>query len=309
MTIFRRLNVWQRAKDHEIRKIKIEITALDPERKEITEQGRLLKYKIDASEKELAAFDTQEGQQSVRLKNASQETAAAWEWVQENRDKFEKEVYGPPLISCSIKDPRYTDAIESLFNKNDFLTITAQTVADFQTLQDHLYGIKGYAVFPIKRSDGSGLNDTPILPAEELRRLGFDGWALDFVDGPPAVLSMLGLKLSKTAITLRDITDQELESITEARKLSHFVAGSHSYEISRRSEFGPTAVSTRTRGVLPASHWTDQPIDTSGKIEIQSRIDSANVEFVALKARMQAIKIKIKDLESRTKELDAEVVS
>ncbi|TVY35657.1 Structural maintenance of chromosomes protein [Lachnellula subtilissima] len=290
-----------RAKEHQVKDIKTEIAAMDPEKKEVQQQGRQLKQIIEDAKKELAAFDTQEGQQSVRLKNASKETAAAWQWVQENRDKFEKEVYGPPLISCSIKDPKYTDAVESMLSKGDYLSITAQTVADFQTLNEYLYGQMGYAQFPIKRSDG--LNENTSLSAEELQRLGFDGWALDFVDGPPAVLSMLSQKLNKAAIMAREISDRELDLITEGKRLNNFVAGSHTYNITRRAEFGPSAVSTRTSTVFPASHWTDQPIDTSGKLEIQSRIDSANVEFEALKVRMNAIKAKQRDLESRISEL------
>jgi structural maintenance of chromosomes protein 5 len=275
------------------------------------DQGKLLRTKMDAAQKELAAFDTQEGQQFARLKNESQETAAAWEWIQANRDQFEKEVYGPPLISCSVKDPRYTDAIESLFKRNDYLTITAQTSADFQKLSDHLLGTMKLAAFGIRNSDGSGLNETPLLSAEEMRRLGFDGWALDFMDGPPAVLSMLvaSNKLAKTAISLGDITDAQLEAITDAKVLNNFVAGTHSYSISRRKEYGPTAVSTQTKNVWPASHWIDQPVDTSGKIAIQSRIDSMKVEFQALKAQMEILKTKINDLESRIEELDLEVVS
>ncbi|TVY55733.1 Structural maintenance of chromosomes protein 5 [Lachnellula cervina] len=292
-----------RAKEHQIKDIKTEIAATDPEKQELLQRGRLLKANIQDAKNELAAFDTQEGQQSVRLKNASEETAAAWQWVQENRDKFEEEVYGPPLISCSIKEPKYADAIESIFSKGDFLTITAQTEADFQILNEKLYGEKKYAVFPIKRSDGSGLNEHPILTAEELRRLGFDGWASDFVDGPPAVLSMLGSKLTKTAIRHREIGDRELDLITEAGKLNHFVAGSHSYGITRRAEFGPNAVSTRTGTVYPANYWTDQPVDTSGKLEIQSRIDSTEAEFEALKVRMSIIKTKQQDFQSRITEL------
>lgn len=176
-------------------------------------------------------------------------------------------------------------------------------------MNEKLYGEKKYAVFPIKRSDGSGLNEHPILTAEELRRLGFDGWASDFVDGPPAVLSMLGSKLTKTAIRLREIGDRELDLITEAGKLNHFVAGSHSYGITRRAEFGPNAVSTRTGTVFPANYWTDQPVDTSGKLEIQSRIDSTEAEFEALKVRMTTIKTKQQDFQSRITELLPAVVS
>src|SRR5204862_7271340 len=90
--------------------------------------------------KELANLESQAGQQGNKLKQAARETAEAWEWIQENQDRFEKTVYGPPIVECSIKDPRYVDAIESLFQRNDFIAFTCQTKNDFKTLSDQLYG-------------------------------------------------------------------------------------------------------------------------------------------------------------------------
>ena len=291
--------------------MKTEIETLVSQGQDLKRQGIALRENIAGAEKELEAFDTQEGKQSARLKDLSPETAKAWEWVQANLGQFEKEVYGPPLISCSIKDPRYTDAIESLFSKGDYLTITAQTSADVQKLQDHLLGTMKFAEFPIRASDGSGLNDAPPLSTEELRHLGFDGWALDFMDGPPAVLSMLvaSKKLNRAAIALGDITDTQMEAVFERQDLNIFVAGAHNYNVSRRKEYGPGAISTQSRNVSPATHWTDQPVDASGKSAIQSQIDSMKVEFQALKAQMDTLKPKIENTKSRTKELEAEIVS
>jgi len=299
-------------KQHEIRDVKAEIENQTSERDSLVEQGRTLKGKIQTAQQELAAFDTQEGQQTARLKHFSSETAKAWEWVQANQDKFEKEVYGPPLISCSIKDPRYADAIESLFRHNDYLTMTTQTNADYQKLQDQLLGTMGFAEMPIRKGDGSGLNNRPPLPAEVMQRLGFDGCALDFIDGPEAVLSMLvaSKKLDQALIASRDITDEQLKEITnDHTNIVNFVAGSHSYSIMRRREYGPNAVSTRTSTVNPASYWTDQPVDTSAKTEVQSRIDSMKVEFDGLKTQVLPIRAEIEVLAAKTKDLETELVS
>jgi hypothetical protein len=298
-------------KQHEIRDVKADIENQTSERDSLLEQGRTVRDKIEAAKQELAAFDTQDGQQSARLKQISLETATAWEWVQANQDKFEKEVYGPPLISCSIKDSRYTDAVESLINANDFLTITPQTDADFKLLQDQLLGTMGFAEMPIRKGDGSGINNRPSIPKEEMQRLGLDGWALDFIDGPEAVLSMfVAKKLNLSAVALRDITDEQFTAITEGpHQISSFVAGTRNYTTSRRREYGPSAISTRTSAVSPARFWTDQPVDTSGKVEVQSRIDAMKVELDGLKTQIIPIKTEIQALAAKTKELEKELVS
>lgn len=304
-------NVCQRTKDLEIRNAKEERDALKTERDELHSHGVDLRDRMQHGERELAATDTREGQQLARLKRASKETADAWEWVRENQDKFEKEVFGPPLITCSVKDPRYTAAIESLVGRNEMLAITTQTLADFEKLNNQVLGARmNLAEVTIKRSDGAGLDEAPLLPPNELRRLGLDGWALDFLDGPTAVLSMLvsSNKINKTPIGLRDINDEQHRSINDTQ-LNSFVAGSSSYRTSRRREYGPDAVSTSTKKIQPARHWTDQPVDTSGNAEIQSRIDSMKAEFADMKTRSLAMKAKYEEYASRIESLDEELVS
>lgn len=44
--------------------------------------------------------------------------ADAVRWLRANQNKFEKEVFEPPILSVSIPDKRYADAVESFFNQN-----------------------------------------------------------------------------------------------------------------------------------------------------------------------------------------------
>lgn len=110
---------------------------------EIRNKGADCKGRIDEANQELAEFDTQEGQQLNNLALKSQHTAKAWKWVQEHLEEFEQEVYGPPMISCSMKDPKYAMVVESLLARNDFLVITAQNTNDSKKLQDQIYGKMG----------------------------------------------------------------------------------------------------------------------------------------------------------------------
>ncbi|KAF4633023.1 hypothetical protein G7Y89_g5094 [Cudoniella acicularis] len=297
-----------RAKDKLLREIDAELRELKAEDREISIKGREVKDNISNAEIELAALDTHEGQQLNRLEKVSRETAKAWKWVQDNADKFDKEVYGPPLISCSIKDARYIDAIESIFRQSDYLTITAQTTSDFKKLSDYLHGEMKFAEFPLRTSDSAGLDDPRPLSRQDLNRLGMDGWAIDFIDGPEAVLSMLcgSIQVHRTAISLRDITDDQYNGIVEAQQLNSFVAGSHSYKITRRKEYGPLAVSTSTRAVSPARYWVDQPVDTAAREEIQHKIVFLRAELEKLKTQITPIREKIKDLNSSASEAKAE---
>jgi hypothetical protein len=260
----------------------------------------------------LAAFDTQEGQQMNKLERASKETALAWKWVQENMDNFEKEVYGPPIVSCSIKDQRYADVVESPLRFNDFLAITAQTKADHTKLQDHILGKMKLAHITLRTSREDSLPRPPALSQSDMQRFGFEGWALDFVDGPQPVLNMLcgAVHLHATAVSLRDISEEQHNMVIEDGRVSSWIAGGYKSQVSRRREYGSGVQSTATRPVPRGQFWTDQPVDSTAKREIQQKMEQLDVDFEQLKAQSVPIREKMKNLKTTVlQDLEKDIVS
>ena len=118
------------------------------------------------------------------------DVAASWEWIQEHQAEFEREIYGPPMVSCSVKDERYSDLVQALLQKDDFTCFTVQTRNDWEKLSDQLYRQMGLSV--TIRTCGNPLSMyRPPMDANAVRELGFDGFAIDFVEGPDPVLAML----------------------------------------------------------------------------------------------------------------------
>lgn len=245
-----------------------------------------------------------------KLEKTSKETASAWKWVQENMDNFEKEVYGPPIVSCSIKDQRYTDPVEAIFQRNDFLAITAQTAADHQKLSDQLLGTMSLGDVTLRRADVS-LPASPPLSKDDMHRFGLQGWALDFVDGPEPVLAMLcgAVKLNSTGISLEDVTEDQHKLITESGTVNSWVTGRHSFRVNRRREYGPGATSTLARTINRGKYWTDQPADVTARREIEERKKKLDADFEEMKTEVKGIRDKIEELDSKRADLVAETVS
>jgi chromosome segregation ATPase len=261
--------------------------------------GKAMKQSVDEAERELAAFDTQEGQQMSKLEKASKDTATAWKWVQENLESFEKEVYGPPMITCSVKDPRYANAVESLLRPNDFLVITAQTLNDMKKLSDQFTDVMHLGDVTIRQvEDGHSTNRGKPLSHQDFQRAGLDGWAIDYIDGPTPVLDMLisSAGLDCCPIGLREPSDEQYSLVAENVHIKRFIFGSHSFQVSRRAEYGPQAVSAVSRSVAPAKHWTEQPVDVSARREIQQRIDSLKSDFKALADKAKPVREQMKEL-------------
>lgn len=280
---------------------------------EATEQGKRKNRQIQQARASLENLESQAGQQNNKLEQLSRDTHKAWQWIQEHRGEFEQPVFGPPVVECSIKDPAYVDCVESLFQKSDFLAFTVQTSKDFKKLSDQLQG---------RRSGQFGLNDItirnmpgtldqfrPPVSEEEMRRFGFEGWALDHVNGPETVMAMLChyVRLHQTGVALRDI-DREQYQMLETSKIGSWVAGKSSYQITRRAEYGPGATSTRVRDIRKASIWTDQPVDLTAKRELQTNIEGWGEEILALKRQQDAFQTERTALKQENEDLERERV-
>lgn len=245
-----------------------------------------------ADQRRLADLDTQTGQQGQKLRQLSRDSHRAWEWIQEHQDQFEHKVYGPPLIECSLKDPRYANAIESLFQENDFKTFTAQSRNDFRMLQKVLNrDMKLQDVSLRVCSDSSMDQYRAPLSKPDLQRCGMEGWAVDFLQGPDVVIAMLcGEKsLHATAITLRDISQEQFNHLENSNVRSWVVNGTL-FQAVRRREYGAAGNSTRTRALREARMWTDRPIDPAAKERLQQRIREMDSDLVAIKEEMNRLK-------------------
>lgn len=76
----------------------------------------------------------------------------------------------------------------------------------------------------------------------------------------------------------------------ESGPISSWIAGKHSYQVIRRGEYGPGAVSTRVRQVRPAKIWTSQPVDASVKQQLESDIHTWKQELNEVQEKIDADK-------------------
>ena len=287
-----------------------QVKAFKRQQEALTEQGRQRSKDIQEAEVSLARLDSQVGRQNVTLERQCYDTAKLWQWVQQNQDKFEQHVFGPPIVECSVKDAKYVDLIEALFQRNLFLSFTVQTKNDLKTLSDVAHDQLKVSEVYFK---------TILLPLdhfrapvgeEDMRRYGFDGWALDYVNGPDPVLAMLcaEIRINEAGIAMRDTTSQQFQILQDS-PISNWVTKKTSYRISRRREYGPSATSTQTRYVRKGSVWTNQPVDPTAKRELQEKMNDLEEELNEFKRKVQDIKSSIEEQMAVFRTAKAEGVS
>ncbi|KAK3363537.1 SMC5-like protein [Lasiosphaeria hispida] len=262
----------------------------------------------------IEALKSAQGLLEVQLRKISSDAAKGWEWLKENQNQFEKEVFGPPMLSCSVSDRRFSQLVQSQLGHNDFLCFTAQTKNDHKKLSDQFYNRMRITV-TIRTCLTSYNSFQPPLPNAELRALGFDGYVTDFLEGPEPVLAMLCAekRVHQSAVGLRQLSDEQFDRVQEGEKITHFACGNKLHRIIRRREYGPTAVTTKTTPIQQGRFWTDQPIDAAEKAELDRKlrelleeVSQCTAQWRQATARHAELVEEQETINARTKQLQTE---
>lgn len=257
----------------------------------------------------LAALDSQEGQKVNFLKRINAEVYQGWEWLQNNLDKFEKEVFGPPMLTCSLKDDRYSSLVQSMLQMNDFLCFTCQTRADHKKLSDQLYNTMSLSV-TIRTCGVDFQSFKSPLTAGEVKSLGLDGFAIDYLEGPEPVLAMLCSEkyLHASGVALKELSSEQFDTLQNGQKVNSWATGETFFRVIRRREYGPDATTTSTRKVNQGRFWTEQPIDTEEKSELQNKLTDKAKERDDLLGQFKGIQAQIQELGAKEEEASQQIV-
>ncbi|KAI4639147.1 hypothetical protein J4E93_009325 [Alternaria ventricosa] len=212
-------------------------------------------------------LNTQSGKQASRLYKLSEDTAKAWNWIQNNKASLQLkgEVFGPPILECSVTEPRYAKAFESQLRKGDIIAITCTNNEDSKML--------GKRLLSKTANGGQGFNDVflrtslkplssyqPPMARAGLAQYGFEGYILDYVKGPDEVLAMLceGCRLHQIAYAATPLSDALHKVVEEQSPVNSWVSGSETYRVISRYNQSSTSVNP----LRPAQSFVDQPGNT-----------------------------------------------
>ncbi|KAK0633280.1 SMC5-like protein [Immersiella caudata] len=282
---------------------------IDRELQRVKTLGITKKNEMQAVERKIRELDSKEGQILNRVQQKSPEVAKGWEWLKDHQDEFEKPVFGPPVLSCTVKNPAYSDLVQSTLAPGDMLCFTAQTKDDHKKLSAKFYNDLNISV-TIRTCVKPLRSYQPPVPRDHLSRLGFDGYVLDYLEGPGPVLAMLcsEKKIHASAVSLKDITSDQHEQVIQEEKINQFACGDRACRITRRREYGPSGVTTRIDRVKSGQWWTDQPPDQSYKRELQQKHTAISNEVQDLMAEYKLQRANQEALQRDKKEIGNKVM-
>ena len=202
------------------------------------------------------------------------------------------------------------DLVEALFQRTLFLSFTVQTKNDFKKLSDIAHEHLGLSEVNIKTMPVGLDHFRTSFGKEDMKRFGFDGWALDYINAPEPVLAMLcsEIRIYETGISMYDTNPEQFQMLQDST-ISSWVTRKSNYRMTRRREYGPGAVSTQVRNVRPASIWTDQPVDLTAKGEAQDIIRDLRKEIRGLEVETMNIQNRIDEYTTLKERNQSEEVS
>jgi DNA repair ATPase RecN len=303
---------------NELRSQRSAASARHTEKKDVYQQLKLQGHNLNQENRSLneqrQQLDTQGGKQAGVLVQISRDTAKAWEWFQKNRGSLnlKGEVHGPPILECSIPDPRYASAVESQLRKGELVGITCTNGDDQKFLSDRFLskpdeGGLGLHDVHLRTSSKPRSNYQPPVASADLPSLGFQSYIIDHIQGPDAVLAMLcdNKSLHKIAYTSGPITDEQTATVSSSR-IQKWVSGTTISQITTRKEYG--ASSTAVTQLSPARCFVDQPVNTEKMRQLEDALKRVQREGQELRENVETIKQELKDVEQEIDKVKVEIV-
>ncbi|VEU23139.1 DEKNAAC104266 [Brettanomyces naardenensis] len=204
--------------------------------------------------------------------------------------------FEPPLVSIRVKDKRIAPVMERVIRNTNMTAFTVGNRPEYDKLTKFLYDDhsqvgRGVGV----RTLGINSNTEPNVPRSVLKSLGFDGYLIDFIEGPKEVITMLceNENLQNTPISLAELPSDKLDKIVHEishggrYSFSRFVAGDSIYTF-LHSSFGSRQTSTTIRPIPNFSNIFTDSISTEQKEKVKNEIEELKNQINKNKEEIEA---------------------
>ncbi|KZT02149.1 P-loop containing nucleoside triphosphate hydrolase protein [Laetiporus sulphureus 93-53] len=246
-------------------------------------QLRNLKQLEDASHRKLEA-----------LAKWDHDCADAVHWLRNNRQKFKMEVFEPPMLCLTVPNSNFVHAVEGCFSSSALKTFIAQCEEDYSLLNRMLIdtsdAIGRLACIHTWFKVDDGRVPPPPMTQEEMHGLGFDGYAIDYVDCPE------GLKWFLKAIALNPQGVDPTRAMELVSRIgprgegggASYIVGTVYNNVSR-SKYGKRLPQNTTRTISQARNLVSEAIDQNVKRGYEMTLADSREQLAACKQAVETL--------------------
>ncbi|THH29882.1 hypothetical protein EUX98_g4315 [Antrodiella citrinella] len=216
-------------------------------------------------------------------------------WLRQNQHRFKMEVMEPPVLSVTISDKRFATSVESCFSNNHLKTFVMQCEEDYKTFNrlvcdtpEALGRTVRVSTWARPKSDIA----PPPMSQDTMRGLGFDGYAMDFINYPDGLKMFLqaDVQLHRVAIALsagKVDSNRAMEACSRSGS-ARFIVGSTMNNVSR-SRYGKQLTSNSTYEIRSANRLVTANVDPEVKRRLQADADAAARQLEQVNEQMAQI--------------------
>ena len=196
-------------------------------------------------------------------------------WLEKNGHIFKDVVYPPICTQINVLDSAYAQYVEDRIPRADLIAFVCRNRDDVNLLKEKMDQHK-WSVNIIHSGSDNISEFSPVRPVEHVKRLGFDQYLLDTIEGPPAILHYLCKvhQFHNIPVALRE--NVSVDKVPT--EFSRFYIGDTRYHNSRSRYTSDcmTNLSTVNRPVLLTVTVQNQQLNNLKQQQLQLQNDLAN---------------------------------
>ncbi|KAG6836487.1 hypothetical protein H0H93_007586 [Arthromyces matolae] len=255
---------------------------------------------LNHAQQELQRLDDINNIKMQNLQRWDKDCLAAVLWLRKNRNLFKMEVIEPAVLTLTVPNRPFANAVEANISGIQFRTFICQCKEDSDTFNKQINddGVLGKDVRVAVWFRSPSRLQPPPMTREEMAQIGFDGYLLDYVDCPEGMRWWLQRELNfhRTAVSIRgvDVTQaMELVARPETGGGASFISRTTMNNVSR-SAYGQRNVSNISREIKAARTLGNVTVDPEVKRRIEGQISSFKQELANHDIERQELEDRLK---------------
>ncbi|KAJ3116858.1 Structural maintenance of chromosomes protein 5, partial [Phlyctochytrium bullatum] len=175
----------------------------------------------------IEALHEKSAQKLEQLRQASNAVYQVLEWFRMNDKEqsvsFEKQVFEPIYLQMNVTDSAYAGPLEQTIGRGNLLM-------DYHAFTRQAIDVMKKRINVVHLEHG---DYRPPIPIDELKRMGFDGYLIDFIDAPKEILQVLCqlAHLHTIPVAVKPIANTSL--VENDSRLRQYIVNGHMHQIKK----------------------------------------------------------------------------
>ncbi|EPY50198.1 Smc5-6 complex SMC subunit Smc5 [Schizosaccharomyces cryophilus OY26] len=240
-----------------------------------------------------------------------------YQLLKENESNLEEAAYGPIYMHLECKKKNVAPLIEGFFRADTFRTFVMSNYSDYLKLMDLITSKTRYT--PTVREFSSErckkLDDFQcICSREKLKSFGFDGYLLDYLEGPEVVLVALChmLKIHQIPVAEKELSPSSVNALNNYRLpngdpvFKTYLAGS-SVHLVFRSAYGNRELTQRTDPLPSNSVYFSESVEPSLVKEKEEQLSLQTSKLEELQSNERNLQGKVSECDALISEANEKI--